>query len=102
MDVREDLVSLTYWTSLNWFSAMSTTITGKNQVTLPAKLVRELGWKPGTKLDWQKLDDHSLVARPLPSRGEIARRVLGIARALPGTDPIADLQRTQEEEDSTF
>jgi len=80
---------------------MKTTITGKNQVTLPAELVRELGWKPGTRLHWQKLDDNSLVARPVPTRGELARRVMGLARPLPGTDPIADLQRMQEEEDRT-
>lgn len=79
---------------------ITTTITGKNQVTLPADLVRELGWKPGTRLDWEKLDDNSIVARPLPSRGEIGRRVMGLARAKPGTDPIADLQRTQEEDRS--
>ena len=81
---------------------MNSTITGKNQVTLPARLVRELGWKAGTRLDWQRLDDNSLVATPLPSRGEVARRVMGLARAKPGSDPIADLQRSQEEEDPTF
>ena len=78
---------------------MTTTITGKNQVTLPAELVRELGWGPGTRLDWRKLNDGSLVASALPSRGEIARRVMGLARAKPGTDPVAALQRIQEEED---
>ncbi|MFP4165878.1 MAG: AbrB/MazE/SpoVT family DNA-binding domain-containing protein [Opitutales bacterium] len=81
---------------------MKTTITGKNQVTLPAELVRELGWKPGTRLDWQKFDDNSLVARSQPSRGEIARRVMGRARAKPGTDPVTDLQSIQEEKDPTF
>ena len=81
---------------------MTTTITGKNQVTLPAELVRELGWQPGTRLDWQKLDDNALVARPLPSRGEILRKAMGLARARPGSDPIAELQRMQEEEDRTL
>lgn len=81
---------------------MTTTITGKNQITLPAELVRELGWKPGTRLDWQRLDDNALVARPLPSRGDIARRALGLARARPGSDPVEELQRMQEEEDSTL
>lgn len=77
---------------------MTTTITGKNQVTLPAELVRELGWKPGTRIDWQKLDDNSLVARPVPSRGELARRVRGLAKVKEGFDPIAYLQQMQEEE----
>jgi AbrB family looped-hinge helix DNA binding protein len=81
---------------------MQTTITGKNQVTLPAKLVRELGWKPGTRLDWHKLDDNAIVARPLPTRGEIARRAFGLARARPGVDPIEDLQLIQEQEDRSI
>ena len=81
---------------------MTTTITGKNQITLPAELVRALGWKPGIKLDWQKLDDDSVVVRSLPTRGELARRVMGLARAEPGTDPLAVLQKMQEEEDPTF
>lgn len=79
---------------------MITTITGKNQVTLPAELIRELGWKPGTRIDWQKLDDDSLVARPVPSRGELARRIMGLATA--SSDPVAALQRMQEEEDQTL
>jgi bifunctional DNA-binding transcriptional regulator/antitoxin component of YhaV-PrlF toxin-antitoxin module len=83
-------------------AAVTTTITGENQVTLPAELVRELGWTAGTRLDWQKLDGNALVARPLPSRGELLRQVMGIARAKPGSDPIADLQRMQEEEDRTL
>ncbi len=81
---------------------MTTTITGKNQVTLPAEIVREFGWKPGTKLDWQKFDDNSLIVRPQPSRGEIGRRAMGLARAKAGSDPIEQLQRMQEEEDCTF
>lgn len=83
-------------------NSMTTTITGKNQVTLPAELVRELGWKPGTRLVWQKLDDNSLVARPLPSRGAILRKAMGLARARPGSDPVEELQRMQEEEDRTL
>ncbi len=88
--------------SLIYSYPMITTITGKNQVTLPAELVRELGWTAGARLDWHKLDDNSLVATRLPSRGEIARRVMGLARAKAGTDPIATLQGVQEEEDPTL
>lgn len=81
---------------------MITTITGKNQVTLPAELVRELGWQSGTKLNWQKNDGTSLVVRPAPSRGEIAGRIRGLVKVRPGRDPVAELQRTQEEEDCTL
>lgn len=88
--------------SLKEIVAMTTTVTGKNQVTLPAELVRELGWSPGTRLDWRKSGENSLVAKKLPSRGEIAFGVMGIARAKRGIDPVDDLQRMQEEEDSSF
>lgn len=81
---------------------MTTTITGKNQVTLPAELVRELGWKPGTRLEWEIVDDRTLMARPVPSRGEILGSVMGIARARPGRDPVEELQRIQEQEDRTL
>jgi AbrB family looped-hinge helix DNA binding protein len=33
---------------------MITTVTGKNQITIPAELARELDIAPGTKLDWTK------------------------------------------------
>jgi hypothetical protein len=36
---------------------MTTEISGDDGITLPHELVRELGWQPGTKLDWQRLDD---------------------------------------------
>jgi hypothetical protein len=39
--------------------------------------------------------------KSLPSRGEIALGVMGVASAKSGIDPIAELQRVQEE-DSTF
>lgn len=81
---------------------MKTTITGKNQVTLPAELVRELDWQPGTQLDWSKTDDGKLIATRRPTRGEILRKAMGLARARPGSDPIAELQKMQEEEDRTL
>jgi AbrB family looped-hinge helix DNA binding protein len=33
---------------------MITTVAGKNQITIPAELARELDISPGTKLDWTK------------------------------------------------
>lgn len=78
---------------------METTITGKNQVTLPARLVRELGWQAGTKLHWKKFDDGSLLATPVPSRGQIAKRAMGLLCADPKIDPVAELSKIREEED---
>ena len=80
---------------------MTTTLTGKNQITLPADLVRKLGLKPGARFAWSVLRDGSMIARPLPSRGALARRLMGLAAVelKPGADPIKDLQKIQEDED---
>jgi len=46
--------------------AGETTITGKNQVSLPAKSIRELGWERGDRLIVEILGDDTvlLIRRP--------------------------------------
>ena len=72
---------------------MITTVTGKNQITIPAKLAKQLGIQPGQRIDWSIANEHILHARLLPNRGELARQVAGIGKnwLQEGTDPIADL-----------
>ena len=43
---------------------MITTITGKNQITIPAKLAVQLNIQPGMRIDWSVNDDGVLIARP--------------------------------------
>lgn len=45
-----------------------TTITGRNQVSLPARGMRELGWNRGDRLVVQILDDDTLVLVRRPER----------------------------------
>ncbi len=82
-------------------NAMITTVTGKNQITIPAKLASQLDIQPGTRLDWSLGQEGVLIVRPLPSRGELARRAAGMGRSwLPeGVDPVADLveERVRDE-----
>lgn len=52
-------------------------ITGKNQLTLPAEAVRELGWKRGDHITVQILNDE-LVLRRQPDWVEEAGRLTGI------------------------
>lgn len=72
---------------------MYTTVTGKNQVTIPAELARQLNIKPGTRLDWQITDDNALRVKPLPSRGILADQLQGQGRQWlkTGDDPIQEL-----------
>ena len=83
-------------------NVMITTVTGKNQVTIPAKLARQLDIQPGVRIDWSIGEGGVLIARLLPPRGELARQVAGMGRSwLEGQDPIADLieERVQADQD---
>lgn len=60
---------------------MITTVPRKNQITIPAKLASQLNIQPGTRLDWSLGQDGVIVVRPLPSRGEMARRAAGMGRS---------------------
>jgi AbrB family looped-hinge helix DNA binding protein len=85
---------------------MITTVTGQNQVIIPADLVSELNIKAGTRLEWDKDEIGRLRAKPLPSRGELADRLQGLGRQWlkSGDDPIADLieERIREDDEETL
>lgn len=80
---------------------MITTVTGKNQITIPTRLVRQLNIQPGTRFDWSIGEDGVLIARPLPHRSVLAREAAGMGRQwLPeGADPVGDLIRERAGED---
>jgi len=56
---------------------MTSTISSKGQITLPAALRKRLGWKPGTKLEFDELDQ-GILARPAFDAAEM-QAVLGCA-----------------------
>ncbi len=72
---------------------MITTATGKNQITIPAELAKQLDLQLGPRLDWSLREDGVLIARPLPRRGELARKAAGFGRKWlkPGVDPVRAL-----------
>lgn len=80
---------------------MITTITGKNQVTLPADLVKALDLIPGTRLEWAIGPNRTLIATPRPTRAQLAEALMGAGRQYlrPGSDPIRDLIAERVEED---
>ena len=84
---------------------MITTITGHNQVTLPAEIVSALSLTPGTQLDWKIGPDHTLIAFPVLSRAQRAAALMGAGRKYlrPGSDPVRDLiaERLQVDADDS-
>ena len=80
---------------------MKTTVTGKNQVTIPAELARELGIVSGTRLDWSKAEDGTLLVKILPGRAQLAKRLAGRGRRhlRSDRDPIQELVEEREREE---
>jgi AbrB family looped-hinge helix DNA binding protein len=83
------------------FLSMITTVTGKNQITIPAQLAREFDIAPGTRLHWAKGGEGILIVKIVPNRPELARRLAGRGRKhlRQGSDPIRDLVEDRVRED---
>ena len=81
---------------------MITTITGKNQVTIPAELARKEGMRPGTRLEWRTTDrPHVLEVRVLPDPASLASSLRGrgnSARRHPGSavDRLVQQRRVED------
>lgn len=81
---------------------MTTTLTGKNQVTVPAEIAQKLGLQAGAQFDWALGDQpNRIVITIKPTRKQLLERVRTIGRAFKkeGQDPIGDLVREREEDD---
>jgi bifunctional DNA-binding transcriptional regulator/antitoxin component of YhaV-PrlF toxin-antitoxin module len=62
---------------------MITKVTGKHQVTIPAKLASAMGIASGTRLEWAPADSPGEIrVRVLPSRRAVANTLLGAGRKL--------------------
>ncbi len=81
---------------------MITTLTGKNQVTVPAKIASELQLHPGVRLDWSIGPDGTLCAKRIASKGELCKDLAGRGRRFltSGKNPVAELvaERTADDE----
>ncbi len=77
------------------------TITGKNQITIPAAIVRELELEPGMQLEFEIDEKRRLLVRPVLSRAEKVRQLEGKWKHVfpPGSGPIGDLIRERELDD---
>ena len=51
------------------------TVTGKNQITIPAAVVRELQIEPGMKLEFELSGTRAVIVRPALTRAERVRQI---------------------------
>lgn len=81
---------------------MTTTVTESNQSIIPPDIARAFNIHPGTQLEWVNSGEGSIQVKPLPSRGELARQLMGAGkdRLKPGVDPIGELIRERIEDDN--
>ena len=80
---------------------MMTTVTGKNQVSIPAEIARKLGIGPGWRVEWREgSSPDELQLKLVPDRATLVARLRGAGRKWlgPGMDPVADLVREREDE----
>jgi bifunctional DNA-binding transcriptional regulator/antitoxin component of YhaV-PrlF toxin-antitoxin module len=80
---------------------MITKVTGKNQVTVPAALARNVGIRVGTRLEWHETDREGVLqVRVLPDRGTLASRMRSAGRKhlKPGARPVENLLRERRRE----
>jgi AbrB family looped-hinge helix DNA binding protein len=77
---------------------ITTVVTGKNQLTIPAAIARALDIEAGTEMQWEVIEGRGVILRPVLSRAEQLKRLEGMFTDLfpPGSDPIGDLIRERE------
>jgi bifunctional DNA-binding transcriptional regulator/antitoxin component of YhaV-PrlF toxin-antitoxin module len=79
---------------------MTTTVTTKNMITIPSRVWRHFGIRPGFQLDWEPVaGTDEIRVRVLPDRAERARRLAGAGQAYaPERDAVSELVAEREEE----
>jgi AbrB family looped-hinge helix DNA binding protein len=82
---------------------MITTVTGKNQITIPAAIANRLGLKNGSRIDWQissKPDEIRCTVLPEPAVIAADLRGAGKRFLKPGQDPNAELLEERSTDES--
>lgn len=60
---------------------MTTTMTGHNQITVPAKLAKRFSLKPGSRLEWKEgAAPDEIVCRILPEASKLAAQLRGAGK----------------------
>jgi bifunctional DNA-binding transcriptional regulator/antitoxin component of YhaV-PrlF toxin-antitoxin module len=81
---------------------MTTVVQRNNIAAIPPQLAAALGIKEGTRLEWTDAGSGTILVKPVASRGERARALMGAGHRWlkPGDDPIGDLLKDRIAEDA--
>jgi len=78
---------------------MTTTLTGKNQVTVPAEIARQFGLEPGSKLDWSAgKTPGTIVIQVQMSKRQMLDRVQEIGRTWKNRNLVEELIKEREKD----
>ena len=81
---------------------MTTTLTGKNQVTVPAGIARRFGLAAGTQFEWGVGDQpNQIILTIRPTRKQLLERVrrLGRKAKRPGVEGVAEFVQWRNADD---
>jgi bifunctional DNA-binding transcriptional regulator/antitoxin component of YhaV-PrlF toxin-antitoxin module len=81
---------------------MTTTLTGKNQITVPAEITQKLGLAVGAQFEWALGDQPNKITITIkPTRKQLLQRVreLGRKAKRPAVDEVAEFAKWREEDD---
>ena len=60
---------------------MTTTMTGHNQITIPARLAKRFSLKPGARLEWREGSaQDEIICRILPDASQLAAELRGAGK----------------------
>jgi AbrB family looped-hinge helix DNA binding protein len=81
---------------------MITVVKRDNITIIPAEIASAFGIEEGTRLEWTDAGSGSIVVKPVASRSDRARALMGAGRKWlkAGDDPVADLLKERAAEDS--
>ena len=89
---------------MEYILPMITTVTGKNQITIPAAIANRIGLKSGSRIDWQlspNADEIRCIVLPEPSVIAASLRGAGKRFLKPGQDPGAALLAERATDEAT-
>ncbi len=78
---------------------MITTLTGKNQITVPAEIARQMGLEPGAKPEWAIGEKpHPILIKVQPRRAQRLARIQELGKSFEGRDLVAELIADRRQE----